>query len=146
MALEKEFWKHKDLSQMNEEEWEAVCDGCGKCCFQKFIEGYGKNEKLYYTRIACNLLDIKTYRCTDYEHRFEKCSECIKLEKNKIKEFVWLPENCAYRLLYEKKDLPQWHPLVSGSTESVINSGEVIQNPVHENDADDWMDFVISVE
>lgn len=141
----KKFYETKSLTEMTTEEWESLCDGCGKCCFRKFITGRGKREKLHFTRIACNLLDLKTGKCSDYCNRFKLNSECIHLTKKNLPDFVWLPETCAYRLLYEGKPLPDWHPLVSGSADSVQKAGILIQNGVHEEDVDeaDWEDYVI---
>ncbi len=140
-----DFYKSKSLSQMSDEEWELLCDGCGLCCFRKFICGRGKSEKLYYTRIACNHLNLKTGKCSCYENRFKENPECIHLTKKNLPDFKWLPESCAYRLIYEGKELPAWHPLVSGKKDSVKNSGIQIKNPVHEKDTDenDWESYII---
>ncbi|MGC7589886.1 YcgN family cysteine cluster protein [Bisgaard Taxon 46] len=143
MQLEPEFWKHKTLLEMNEAEWEALCDGCGKCCYRKFIEGRGKRQKLYYTRIACNLLDLDTGKCTNYCQRFKFEPDCTKLTKKNLPDFHWLPATCAYRLLHENKPLFDWHPLSSGSPDSVKNANILIQNGIHEKDVIDWFDFVI---
>lgn len=75
------FWQEKSLLEMNEAEWEALCDGCGKCCYRKYIQGRGKREQLYYTSVACNLLDVNTGRCTNYSNRFIIESDCTKLTK-----------------------------------------------------------------
>ena len=138
-----DFYKNKSLFEMSDEEWEALCDGCGKCCYRKFIEGRGKNSKLFFTRIACNFLDLKTGLCSEYENRFKLNKECTHLTKKNVKEFSWLPETCAYRLLYENKPLPQWHPLVSGNKNSVREAGICIEDAVHEKDAGDWEDYIL---
>ena len=70
MQLDPNFWQTKSLLEMTESEWEALCDGCGKCCYRKYIQGRGKRQKLYYTRIACNLLDLETGKCGNYSERF----------------------------------------------------------------------------
>ena len=117
---------------MTAEEWEALCDGCGKCCYRKFITGRGKRERLHFSRIACDWLDVKT-------------GKCIELTNKNLSEFNWLPETCAYRLLAEGKPLPFWHLLVSGDENSVRKAGILIPDGVHESDVDeaDWEDYEI---
>ncbi|WP_288532766.1 YcgN family cysteine cluster protein [uncultured Haemophilus sp.] len=146
MQFESHFWQKKSLLEMTESEWEALCDGCGKCCYRKYIQGRGKSEKLYYTRIACNLLDVETGKCCNYPERFKIESDCTKLTKKNLPDFGWLPNTCAYRLLYEGKPLPKWHPLVSGDPNSVKKAGVLIQDGVHEEDVIDWFEFVIETE
>ena len=131
---------------MDTREWEVLCDGCGKCCYRKILEGHLWNKRILNTRIACDLLDCDTCRCTDYKHRFERQKECIKLDKNKIGKFKWLPETCAYRLIHEGKPLPEWHPLVSGTEDSLKKSGILIENGINErclDENDDWYDYII---
>ena len=146
MQFESHFWQKKSLLEMTESEWEALCDGCGKCCYRKYIQGRGKREKLYYTRIACNLLDVETGKCRNYSERFKIESDCTKLTQKNLPDFGWLPNTCAYRLLYEGKALPEWHPLVSGDPDSVKKAGILIQDGVHEEDVIDWFEFVIETE
>ena len=86
--IEPLFWQKKSLLEMNDAEWEALCDGCGKCCYRKYIQGRGKRERLYYTRVACNLLDVNTGRCTHYVDRFKLESDCTKLTKKNLPDFV----------------------------------------------------------
>lgn len=143
MEIMPEFWKHKSLLEMNDAEWEALCDGCGKCCYRKFIEGRGKRERLYFTRIACNLLDLESGKCSCYEMRFQLEEDCTKLTKKNLPDFHWLPSTCAYRLHYENKPLFDWHPLISGNTNSVKLAHIPITNGVHEKDVIDWFEFVI---
>lgn len=137
------FWETKSLTEMTTDEWEALCDGCGKCCYRKFIEGRGKREKLYYTRIACDLLDLTTGKCGDYLNRFKLDTECTKLTKKNLPQFGWLPNTCAYRLLYEGKPLFDWHPLISGNPNSVKLADIQIANGIHEKDVIDWFEFII---
>ena len=146
MQFESHFWQKKSLLEMTESEWEALCDGCGKCCYRKYIQGRGKREKLYYTRIACNLLDVETGKCRNYSERFKIESDCTKLTKKNLPDFGWLPNTCTYRLLYEGKPLPEWHPLVSGDPNSVKKAGILIQDGIHEEDVIDWFEFVIETE
>lgn len=132
------FWEEKPLAEMNCEEWEALCDGCGKCCLHK-LEDESDGE-LYYTDIACELLDIETCRCSDYPNRLKKVPDCLTLTANTLSDVHFLPDTCAYRLLSENKPLESWHPLVSGDTYSVHHadvsvSGKVISEEyIHPDD------------
>jgi uncharacterized protein len=115
------FWKDKTLEQLTPEQWEALCDGCGRCCLQKL-----KNPttgKVYYTWVACYLLDIHQCRCSDYQRRHQLMPACILLKPANILRLRWLPRTCAYRLIAEGKPLFDWHPLVSGERDSVHAAG-----------------------
>ena len=146
MSFSPDFYKTKSLAEMSKEEWEALCDGCGNCCFQKIVTGYGKRKKVHFTRIACNLLDLKTRKCSDYCNRFTVAKNCVRLTKKNVGICDWLPETCAYRRLYYKQPLPTWHPLVTGRADSVKELGVLIQNGVHESDVDEteWKLYEIS--
>jgi len=146
MALELDFYKTKSLMDLNQEEWEALCDGCGQCCFRKYIDGHGRNTKLIYTCIACDLLDLKTGLCSDYQNRFKKNKECTHLTKKNVDEFTWLPETCAYRCLYENRPLPEWHPLVCGKPVDKNPDAQkfFIKNGILEKDVDDWENYILS--
>lgn len=115
------FWQEKTLQEMTTEEWESLCDGCGKCCLHK-LEDEDTGE-LFFTRVACRLLDTESCRCTDYAHRQQQVPDCTVLRVEDIAEFHWLPETCAYRLLSENRPLPVWHPLLSGDPHSVYTAG-----------------------
>lgn len=118
---EKPFWQVKALEEMNPQEWESLCDGCGRCCLVK-LEDEDTGE-VDLTRLSCKLLDAGTCRCSDYENRFDKVHDCIKIDAQKVREIDWLPATCAYRLVGEGKDLAWWHPLVSGNPETVHEAG-----------------------
>ncbi|WP_019864375.1 YcgN family cysteine cluster protein [Methylovulum miyakonense] len=116
------FWHSKKLAEMSHEEWESLCDGCGQCCLHK-LEDEDTGE-VALTRIACDLLDLKTCRCTNYGRRVQLVSECLDLRQRDFAGYHhWLPKTCAYRLVGEGKDLPEWHPLVSGTKNSVKAAG-----------------------
>ena len=111
------FWKRKTLAQLDAQEWESLCDGCGLCCLQKLEDE--DDGSVYYTRIACKLLDLTSCRCSDYAERRRSVPDCVQLTAAQADEFKWLPPTCAYRLVSEGKDLPLWHHLVCGDPEAV---------------------------
>lgn len=115
------FWKTKKLWQMSQTEWESLCDGCGLCCLNK-LEDWDTGE-LYWTNIACHMLDGHTCRCKDYKNRLDHVPDCIQLDVKQVNELEWLPATCGYRLVNEGKDLKWWHPLVSGDPETVHAAG-----------------------
>lgn len=115
------FWKAKSLQEMTHEEWESICDGCGRCCLHKLEDE--DTDELHYTNVACRMLDMETCRCRSYQERSELVSDCICITPSSIKAFHWLPPTCAYRLLAEGKTLPEWHPLVSNNPESTQHAG-----------------------
>ncbi|MEZ4527236.1 MAG: YcgN family cysteine cluster protein [Desulfobacterales bacterium] len=115
------FWEKKSLKDMTKEEWELLCDGCAVCCLHK-VE-YEDSGEVFYTAVACRLLDIAQCRCTAYADRFSLMPDCLHLTPETVNQYSWLPETCAYRLLSEGKDLPEWHPLISGDPESIHSSG-----------------------
>jgi uncharacterized protein len=131
-----EFWKLKPLQQMSTDEWEALCDGCAKCCLHR-IEDEDSRE-IFTTNIVCRYLDQDDCRCGDYPNRSTNVPDCLSVTPELLQDPYWLPSTCAYRMLAEDKDLPQWHPLVSGNSESVVSSGNSIRGRVIcETEADD---------
>jgi uncharacterized cysteine cluster protein YcgN (CxxCxxCC family) len=115
------FWKTTPLEAMSAEQWESLCDGCGRCCLIKLEDE--DTEEIVYTRLSCKLLDIGACRCRDYEHRAAQVPDCVSLTPETAATLPWLPSTCAYRLLAHGKDLAWWHPLVSGSAETVHEAG-----------------------
>ena len=111
------FWKIKGLEEMTHAEWESLCDGCGKCCLHKIEDE--DDGHVYYTDVACRLLDLKTCRCLDYENRLKIVKDCLSLTPTLARSLLWLPETCVYRRLAEGKELSWWHPLVSNNSETV---------------------------
>jgi uncharacterized protein len=114
------FWKTKTLEQMTRAEWESLCDGCGRCCLKKFEFDDGD---IVESRIACRLLDHETCRCTNYTGRKAIVPGCIVLTPTNVATMDFLPPTCAYALLAKGRDLPWWHPLVSGDPELVHEVG-----------------------
>jgi uncharacterized cysteine cluster protein YcgN (CxxCxxCC family) len=115
------FWKRKKLAEMSRAEWESLCDGCALCCLIK-LEG-ADGEGIFETDVACKLLDLQSCRCTRYAERSRLVPNCVTLHPGNVGQLPWMPATCAYRLLYEGKELYSWHPLVSGDPESVHKAG-----------------------
>ncbi len=119
------FWKAKTLDEMTPADWESLCDGCGQCCLIK-LEDEDTGD-IAVTRLACKLLDLGSCRCSDYNNRREHVEDCVKLTPEGVRGLSWLPETCAYRLIGEGRDLRWWHPLVSGTEQSVHEAGVSIR-------------------
>lgn len=122
------FWEWKVFEEMSDEEWEALCDGCARCCLVKLEDE--KRTGVFYTDVACRFLDLKRCRCTVYAHRIEREPNCLVLTAQAAREYDWLPGTCAYRLIGEGKDLFPWHPLLSGDPNSVHSSGISVRGQV----------------
>jgi uncharacterized cysteine cluster protein YcgN (CxxCxxCC family) len=123
-----EFWREKTLQQMSQAEWEALCDGCARCCMIKLQDD--DTDEVHYTALVCDLLDIEACRCTRYPERHALVPDCVVLTPQRAKDFHWLPRSCAYRSLAEGRDLAWWHPLVSGSADTVHEAGISVRGKV----------------
>ncbi|MCB1335514.1 MAG: YcgN family cysteine cluster protein [Roseivivax sp.] len=144
-GLSPRFWERKRLDQLTPREWEALCDGCGKCCLNK-LEDEDTGE-VALTRVACRLFDDTTCRCAQYDIRHQFVPECIVMTPATLElHMYWLPQTCAYRLMYEGQPLFSWHPLISGNADSVHDAGVSMQGRTvaeFEIDEDDWEDHII---
>lgn len=144
-ALRPRFWEKVPLTGMTPKEWEALCDGCGKCCLNKLEDA--DTGEVVFTRVACRLLDDESCRCANYEVRKTIVPECVVLTPKNIGEIAyWMPSTCAYRLLWQKQPLPEWHPLISGDPNAVHEAGVSVRGwtvPEFDVPVEDWEDYVI---
>lgn len=121
------WWEEKKLENMNQAEWESICDGCGKCCRVQLEDDAGQRAT---TNVVCKYMDMNKCNCTVYETRTELVPSCIELNPKNLHEIDWMPDTCSYRLLRDGYPLPNWHPLVSGNDRSVHESGASVINAV----------------
>ena len=123
--MRERFWEKFSLGELNNQEWEALCDGCGQCCLKRRVDAgvvtvYG---------VACPLLDIETARCSDYSNRLRRVPSCHDLTPTTVPEVEgWLPETCAYRRLHNNEPLPPWHPLLAGDRARMRRKGIMVSH------------------
>ncbi|MFC1685237.1 YcgN family cysteine cluster protein [Pseudomonadota bacterium] len=127
-TLDPHFWEHKNMESLSRTEWEALCDGCAKCCLHRLEDE--DTREIHFTNVACQLLDQETCHCGNYAERSVLVPDCITLTPKILEDPYWLPSTCAYRLLAEGKALPWWHPLVSGDPDTVFQSGNSVSGRV----------------
>lgn len=143
--LRPNFWETIPLQNMTRPEWEALCDGCGKCCLNKLEDE--ETGEVALTNVACRLFDDTTCQCSQYPIRHQFVPECIVMTHDTIKDHMyWLPQTCAYRLLYNGHALPDWHPLRTGNAQAMHRAGISMQHrtvPEFEIHEDDWEDHII---
>ncbi|TAN55940.1 MAG: YcgN family cysteine cluster protein [Rhodospirillales bacterium] len=120
------FWRDRPLSDLTKSEWESLCDGCGLCCLHK-LDYTQDGGTIVYTEVACRLLDVVSCRCVNYKNRRHFVPDCISLTPAALKMIPWLPKTCAYRRLSEGKDLPRWHPLLTGDPNSVHRARQSVR-------------------
>ena len=139
------FWEDLPLDQLDRAQWEALCDGCGKCCVHKLEDD--ETGELHPTNVACKLLDRRSGQCSDYRHRHAFVPECVRLTPRLVRDIEWLPATCAYRLRGDGKPLPDWHYLVSGDRDAVHRAGESVRGwTVSETDVVDFENHLIERE
>ena len=133
------FWD-KPIETLTRAQWEALCDGCGRCCLHK-LEDEDTGE-VHRTNVACRLLNLETGRCSDYRHRRALVPDCLRLTPRLAAAVSWLPETCAYKLRADGKPLPEWHYLECGDRDAVVRAGvsvigkaisEVVAGPIEEH-------------
>lgn len=143
MPISRPYWETTPLQEMTLEQWEALCDQCGRCCLHKLRDD--ETDEVYYTSVACRLLDVQTCQCTDYAHRLRRVRDCVTLTADMISKLDWLPPDCAYRRLSEGRSLPSWHPLITNTPQSVMNAGaSVAGRCVSERQAGALEDYIVT--
>ena len=139
------YWDTKTLEEMTQQEWESLCDGCGLCCLTKLQDE--DTDEIVYTSVVCRFSDTQTGQCSDYANRSINVPTCVPLTLERIAEFDWLPDSCAYRVIYRGDKLADWHPLNSGKKESVKLAGVgLLAIPllvVDSDEIEDYEDFVM---
>ena len=144
-TMRPKFWETLPLEALTHNEWEALCDGCGKCCLNKLE--FEDTGEVAFTRLACQLLDGETCRCKNYENRRDFVPDCVQVTPERLPNIVyWLPRTCAYRRLQEGKPLLDWHPLISGTTQSVHDARISVHGwtlPETSVPTEDWEDYLI---
>jgi uncharacterized cysteine cluster protein YcgN (CxxCxxCC family) len=139
------FWE-KPLEALTRAEWEQLCDGCGRCCLVKLEDE--DTGAIHYTDVACRLFEAGACRCRNYARRRERVPDCVKLTPQNVRSIPWLPPTCAYRLRAQGRDLPAWHPLISGDPETVHRAGVSVRGRIgaseEEVEVDDLPDYIVS--
>lgn len=120
MSLDFGYWRRKSLAEMTPGEWEALCDGCGKCCLVLLRDD--TTEAVYETDVACRLFDPDQRRCLDYDRRHKRVRDCVRMTADNVASLSWMPPTCAYRLVARGEDIPDWHPLKTGDPGSVARA------------------------
>jgi uncharacterized cysteine cluster protein YcgN (CxxCxxCC family) len=151
------YWETTTLENMNEKEWEDICDGCAKCCLHKFIQDdevieavptdhIKQHEQIHFTNIACGLLNTHSCSCTKYDQRTQLVPDCVKLTKNNLQDIFFMPMSCSYRRLHEGRGLPSWHPLLNKGKKSAMHKAgmSVRAKTVYEHSVnlDDFEDYI----
>lgn len=147
MNAKKPFWETRRLAEMTAEEWESLCDRCGRCCLQKLEDE--ETGDIYYTKVVCHLFDMDQCGCGAYQKRTELVPACLWVTPENAGRLKWMPETCAYRLLAEGRGLQWWHPLVSGNADTVHEAGISVQGRVIsevEVHPDDLENYIVDID
>ncbi|MFH0709327.1 MAG: YcgN family cysteine cluster protein [Pseudomonadota bacterium] len=137
------FWETKQLHELTNEEWEALCDGCGLCCLHKLQDEEVEDAPVLMTRVVCRCYNLQAHGCSDYSNRQKIVPECTALTVKRASEFEWLPQTCAYRLRHHNLPIPLWHPLITGTRDSVRPYSVHALNPVLETETIDFEEYLI---
>lgn len=138
------FWETVPLHEMTDAQWEALCDGCGRCCLEK-LEDEDTGE-IYHTNVVCRLLDQASCQCSNYRNRHRFVPTCVKVSIDNVGDLDWMPKTCAYRRLAQGLSLLDWHPLVSGDPDSVHRAGISVRGKVLSEEyvhPDEWANYIV---
>ena len=136
------FWETTPFHRMSREQWESLCDGCGKCCVHKLEDD--DTGEVFPTNVCCRLLDTRTARCSDYRNRKALVPECVRLTPARLDDLDWLPESCTYLRVHRGQGLAEWHHLLTGDRESIHRAGQSVAGRViREDHAGDLEDYII---
>lgn len=136
------WWEEKRLSALSSSEWESLCDHCGKCCLLK-LEDEDTGD-VYYTDVACSLVDAKSCHCSNYLEREALVPDCLKLTPDNLEQIAWMPLSCSYRRIMEGRGLPEWHHLVCGSKDEIHHQGFSIRGRyIDENEVKDVEEHIV---
>lgn len=145
MTNNSQFWQTTSLTEMSRDQWESLCDHCGKCCLLKLQDE--DSDSVYYTDIVCDLFDKKSGDCADYENRQAIIPECVRLTQDNLEDLQWMPLSCSYRRIMEGRGLPKWHHLITGNNNSVHEQKKSVLGRVvfeHEIEEDELEEHIIT--
>jgi uncharacterized cysteine cluster protein YcgN (CxxCxxCC family) len=128
----KPWFDRLPLTALDTAQWEALCDGCGRCCLHRLEDE--ETGGVFSTRVHCRYLDPESCRCRDYANRARNVPDCTHLDPAGAAAFHWLPPTCAYRLRALGRPLPAWHPLRSGDPATVHAAGVSVRGRVLSED------------
>lgn len=152
------FWEYKTLDAMTQAEWEAICDGCAKCCLHKFIDDQeaeapattdvlNPQETVEFTNVVCDYLNTKTCSCTQYQKRTTLVPDCVQLTQGNLKDIFYMPPSCSYRRLQEGRGLPSWHPLLNRNKKTVMHkAGMSVRGKTvfeHQVNPENYEDYIV---
>jgi len=155
------FWQSKKLNEMSRNEWESLCDGCAKCCLNKFIDDeetdddnelqptnhIEEGEQIVYSSIACHLLNEKSCQCSQYATRTKLVPDCVQLTQDNLADVFFMPPSCTYRRLQEGRGMPSWHPLLhKGKKSAMHKAGMSVRGKIVKDDdvaLEDFEDYIV---
>lgn len=156
------FWQSKKLTEMTRSEWESLCDGCAKCCLNKFIDDEStddlselqptdhikEGEQVVYSSIACYLLNEKSCQCSQYSKRTKLVPDCVQLTQDNLADVFFMPPSCTYRRLQEGRGMPSWHPLLHKGKKSAMHKvGMSVRGKIVKDDdveLEDFEDYIVT--